>query len=155
MSSAKRIQKELAQLILDPLTNVSAAPKGDSLYNWVATIAGPSDSAYENGIFFVDIVFPQEYPFKPPKLTFKTRIYHCNISSRCFSFNDSGQICLDILKDQWSPALSISKVLLSLVSLLSDANPNDPLVTNIAHQFKSDRQEHDRIAREWVKRFAS
>lgn len=59
-----------------------------------------------------------EYPFAPPKLRFKTRIYHCNVSP-------AGEICLDVLKDNWSPALTISKVLLSVVSLLTDANPGN------------------------------
>lgn len=99
-------------------------------------------SPYQAGVFFLDIHFPADYPFKPPKVlirrdlvmlvrynvcytyptydklqvTFRTRIYHCNI-------NSSGQICLDILKDQWSPALTVSKVLLSVCSLLTDPNP--------------------------------
>nr|CAG8435129.1 12374_t:CDS:2 [Entrophospora candida] len=115
-SSAKRIQKELAEISLDPPCNCSASPKGDNLYDWVSTITGPADSPYAGGIFFLDINFPQDYPFKPPKVVFRTRIYHCNI-------NSSGQICLDILKDNWSPALTISKVLLSICSLLTDANP--------------------------------
>ncbi|KAJ2128179.1 Ubiquitin-conjugating enzyme E2 2, partial [Coemansia sp. RSA 921] len=119
-SSAKRIQKELAEISLDPPSNCSAGPKGDNLYEWVSTIVGPSDSPYGGGVFFLDIHFPQEYPFKPPKIIFRTRIYHCNINSQ-------GQICLDILKDNWSPALTISKVLLSICSLLTDANPHDPL----------------------------
>ncbi len=100
----------------------SAGPKGDNIFEWVSTIVGPSESPYAGGIFFLDIHFPQDYPFKPPKvilfnkIVYRTRIYHCNI-------NSSGQICLDILKDNWSPALTISKVLLSICSLMTDANP--------------------------------
>jgi len=82
-----------------------------------------------------------------PQVTFRTRIYHCNV-------NSSGQICLDILKDQWSPALTISKVLLSICSLLTDANPHDPLVGNIAQQFLNDRAAHDKTAVEWTRRYA-
>jgi len=77
---------------------------------------GPPGSVYEGGVFFLDIHFSPEYPFKPPKVTFRTRIYHCNINSQ-------GVICLDILKDNWSPALTVSKVLLSVCSLLTDCNP--------------------------------
>ncbi|KAK4514474.1 uncharacterized protein ATC70_002071 [Mucor velutinosus] len=144
-SSAKRISKELAEISLDPPSNCSAGPKGDNLFEWVSTIAGPADSPYAGGIFFLDVHFPQEYPFKPPKVVFRTRIYHCNINSQ-------GAICLDILKDNWSPALTISKVLLSICSLLTDANPHDPLVGSIAIEYLNNREEHDSQAREWTKR---
>merc|ERR1711861_97951 len=85
------------------------------MFNWQATIMGPPDSAYEGGIFFLNINFPSDYPFKPPKVTFTTKIYHCNV-------NSNGSICLDILQSQWSPALTVSKVLLSVCSLLTDPN---------------------------------
>ncbi|OUS47722.1 ubiquitin-conjugating enzyme [Ostreococcus tauri] len=146
-NSARRIQKELAEISLEPPTNCSAGPKGDNLYEWVSTIVGPSESPYSGGVFFLDIQFPPDYPFKAPKVTFRTRIYHCNV-------NSSGQICLDILKEQWSPALTISKVLLSICSLLTDANPHDPLVGSIAQQFLNDKENHDKTAQEWTKRYA-
>ena len=81
-----------------------------------------------------------DYPFKPPKITFKTKIYHPNI-------NATGGICLDILKQQWSPALTISKVLLSISSLLTDANPDDPLVPDIAKIYKTDKAKYEATAR--------
>ena len=93
---------------------------------------GPKDSPYEDGVFFMSITFPSDYPFKAPKCSFTTKIYHPNI-------NANGSICLDILKDQWSPALTISKVLLSISSLLCDANPDDPLVPEIAQIYKTNR----------------
>ena len=68
-----------------------------------ATIMGPGDSPYSGGVFFVMIHFPPDYPFKPPKVQFQTKVYHPNVNSQ-------GSICLDILKEQWSPALTISKV---------------------------------------------
>lgn len=71
-------------------------------FHWQATIMGPGDSPYSGGVFFLAIHFPTDYPFKPPKVNFTTRIYHPNI-------NSNGSICLDILRDQWSPALTISK----------------------------------------------
>lgn len=147
-SSAKRIQKELAEISLDPPCNCSAGPKGDNIYEWVSTIMGPSGSPYQTGVFFLDIHFPADYPFKPPKVTFRTRIYHCNI-------NSNGQICLDILKDQWSPALTVSKVLLSVCSLLTDPNPADPLVGSIAQQLLTDKEQHNKTASEWTRRYAS
>merc|ERR1711991_147668 len=109
---------------------------------------GPDGTPYEGGLFFLDIAFPKDYPFQPPKVSFRTKIYHCNI-------NSSGSICLDILKDQWSPALSISRVLLSITSLLNEPNPDDPLVGNIAQQYRSDRKAHDAVAREWTRKYAT
>jgi len=145
----KRIQKELADLQRDPPANCSAGPNGDSeLYQWTATIMGPEDSPYSGGVFFLSVQFPTDYPFKPPKITFTTRIYHPNI-------NSNGNICLDILKDQWSPALTISKVLLSISSLLTDPNPDDPLVPEIAQVFKTDKTRYENTAREWTRRYAS
>ena len=108
---------------------------------------GPDDSPFAGGVFFLNIHFPTDYPFKPPKCTFTTRIYHPNI-------NSNGSICLDILKDQWSPALTISKVLLSISSLLTDANPDDPLVPEIAHIYKTDRAKYEATAREWTRKYA-
>eukprot|EP00823_Brevimastigomonas_motovehiculus_P009387 TRINITY_DN9050_c0_g1_i1.p1 TRINITY_DN9050_c0_g1~~TRINITY_DN9050_c0_g1_i1.p1 ORF type:complete len:148 (-),score=21.32 TRINITY_DN9050_c0_g1_i1:257-700(-) len=145
--SLKRITKELSDLTKDPPTNCSAGPVGDDMYKWHATIMGPSGSPYSGGVFFLEIQFPQEYPFKPPHVKFTTKIYHCNI-------NDKGGICLDILKDNWSPALTVSKVLLSICSLLTDPNPSDPLVPEIAQKYKSDKKEHDKIAAEWTRKYA-
>ncbi|KAG5187570.1 ubiquitin-conjugating enzyme e2-16kda, ubiquitin protein ligase [Tribonema minus] len=143
----KRINKELQDLGKDPPANCSAGPTGDDLFHWQATIMGPDDSPYAGGVFFLNIHFPADYPFKPPKVNFTTRIYHCNI-------NSNGGICLDILKDQWSPALTISKVLLSICSLLTDPNPDDPLVPEIAQALKSNRTTHDATAREWTAKYA-
>ncbi|XP_064961937.1 constitutive photomorphogenesis protein 10-like isoform X1 [Musa acuminata AAA Group] len=115
-SSGKRIKKEMLELNADPPADCSAGPKGDNLYHWVSTIIGPQGTPYEDGIFFLDIVFPCDYPFKPPKVTFKTRIYHCNVDS-------AGNLNLDILKDGWSPAMTISKVLLAIRSIITNPVP--------------------------------
>lgn len=134
--------------ISQPPENCSAGLDGDDLFKWQATILGPKNSPYEGGLFFLSILFPKDYPFKAPRVTFQTKIYHCNI-------NDQGGICLDILKDAWSPALTAAKVLLSISSLLTDANPDDPLVPDIARTYKNNRAEHDKIAREWTMKYAS
>ncbi|KAA0152085.1 hypothetical protein FNF27_05513 [Cafeteria roenbergensis] len=146
--SMRRIAKELAEMARDPPCNCSAAPAGSNLFEWRATIMGPEDSPYSGGVFHLDIKFPKDYPFKPPKLRFKTRIYHCNVSA-------SGEICLDILKDKWSPALTLSKVLVSLSSLLTDPNPADPLEASIAQLLIHDKPKHDARAREYTLRHAS
>ena len=148
MSSSVRIQNELRLLKSDPPANCSAGPIDDTdIYKWQATLMGPTDTPYEGGVFYLDIYFSEEYPFKPPKIYFMTKIYHPNI-------NSSGGICLDILKDQWSPALTISKVLLSICSLLTDPNPDDPLVESIAKLYIRDIEEYKLRARAFTIQYA-
>ncbi|VAH65412.1 ubiquitin-conjugating enzyme E2-17 kDa-like isoform X1 [Triticum dicoccoides] len=145
--ASKRILKELKDLQKDPPTSCSAGPSGEDMFHWQATIMGPPDSPYAGGVFLVNIHFPPDYPFKPPKVSFKTKVFHPNI-------NSNGSICLDILKEQWSPALTISKVLLSICSLLTDPNPDDPLVPEIAHMYKTDRSKYETTARSWTQKYA-
>ncbi|XP_056427178.1 ubiquitin-conjugating enzyme E2 D4 isoform X1 [Hyla sarda] len=140
-------EKELMDLQRDPPAQCSAGPVGEDLFHWQATIMGPNDSPFQGGVFFLTIHFPTDYPFKPPKVAFTTKIYHPNI-------NSNGSICLDILRSQWSPALTVSKVLLSICSLLCDPNPDDPLVPEIAHTYKADREKYNRLAREWTSKYA-
>eukprot|EP00923_Selenidium_pygospionis_P053660 GHVN01093256.1.p2 GENE.GHVN01093256.1~~GHVN01093256.1.p2 ORF type:complete len:148 (+),score=11.17 GHVN01093256.1:260-703(+) len=144
----KRIAKELVDFGRDPPSSCSAGPIGEDLFHWQATIIGPTGSPYTGGIFFLSIQFPTDYPFKPPKVVFTTRIYHPNI-------NSNGSICLDILREQWSPALTISKVLLSICSMLTDPNPDDPLVPEIANIYKRDIQKYNETAQEWTKKYAT
>ena len=147
MATKNRLQKEYEDFQNDPPTNCSAAPIDGDIYKWEAVIYGSTGSVYEGGIFNLMIEFPQNYPFKPPKVKFTTKIYHPNI-------NLGGGICLDILKDNWSPALTISKVLISICSLLTDPNPDDPLVPEIADIYVKNRLQYDLTAREWTNYYA-
>ena len=132
----------------DPPPNCSAGTKSnDDLFHWQATIIGPEDSPYEGGIYFLNIHFSSDTPFKPPLIRFETRIYHPNI-------NSNGVISLDILRDQWCPALKIGKVLLSISSLIIDPNPGDPLVDEIAYQYKSDKYKYYYNAHQWAVNYA-
>jgi ubiquitin-conjugating enzyme E2 D/E len=132
---------------MKPPDNCSAGIKDTDIFVWEATIMGPTDTPYFGGIFTLAISIPTDYPFKPPKVQFITKIYHPNISPQ-------GAICLDILKDKWSPALNISKILLSICSLLDDPNPDDPLVPDIADLFKSDKERYRQNAIMYTQRFA-
>ena len=99
----ERILGELGELLSNPVDNLSVGPVGDDLFHWHGAIIGPNDTPYSGGVYFLDIHFPADYAYKPPKISFISEICHPNISL-------DGEICLDILKDQWSPALTISKV---------------------------------------------
>ena len=146
--SLNRINKELNEFKIDPPSNCSAGPVNDDLYKWEATIIGPEKTPYENGVFKLEINFPNNYPFKPPKIKFITRIFHPNI-------NRYGNICLDILDKQWSPALTINKVLLSISSLLSDPNADDPLDVRAAQLYNENREEFNQTARTYTLQNAS
>jgi ubiquitin-conjugating enzyme E2 D/E len=145
--SIKRISMELKDLRKDPPSSCSAGPVGEDLYIWEGCIFGPEDSPFQGGVFNLSIQFPVDYPFRPPHVKFITKIYHPNI-------NSSGLICLDILKTQWSPALTISKVLLSITSLLTDPNPDDPFVPEIANLYKQDKAAYEERARAWTMEYA-
>ncbi|POW18786.1 hypothetical protein PSHT_05380 [Puccinia striiformis] len=149
----KRINKELHDLGRDPPSSCSAGPQGDNMFQWQATIMGPGDSPYAGGVFFLVITFPTDVSLISPRLIpfqicFKTKIYHPNI-------NSNGSICLDILREQWSPALTISKVLLSICSMLTDPNPDDPLVPEIANLYKTDRAKYEATAREHTRKVSA
>ena len=142
MATLKRIRKELEEMQKNPPENCSAGLVNErDPYEWRATIIGPEGSPYQGGIFYLKIHLSADYPFKAPHITFITKIYHCNV-------NANGSICLDILKDKWSPALTISKALLSICSLIDDPNPNDPLVFEIAELLLKNKIQHDMNARE-------
>eukprot|EP01060_Flectonema_neradi_P027965 TRINITY_DN37617_c0_g1_i1.p1 TRINITY_DN37617_c0_g1~~TRINITY_DN37617_c0_g1_i1.p1 ORF type:complete len:166 (+),score=33.22 TRINITY_DN37617_c0_g1_i1:53-499(+) len=145
----RRIKKEYSDLQKDPVCNTSVGPVSENdLFLWKATIAGPEGSPYEKGIFLLNIRFPADYPFKPPKVQFTTKIYHPNI-------NANGGICVDILKSGWSPSLTISKVLIWISGLLDVPNPDDPLVPEIASLYKTDRSRYIKKAEEWTRKYAS
>ena len=108
----------LSYLILDTYKKIKPLRPGRSWRFWIVW----NLSLYSGGVFFLNIHFPTDYPFKPPKFAFTTRIYHPNI-------NSNGAICLDILRSQWSPALTVSKVRLDLISLVSSLNPLLPGLT--------------------------
>ena len=148
MAALIRLQREIQDLIKNPPSNCTAGPKDDNLYNWQAQIYGPEGTPYYGGIFRLNIHFPCEYPFKPPKINFITKVYHPNI-------NSSGSICLDILGDKWSPALTVSKVLLSICSLMDEPNPDDPLVPDIAEEFKNNKNKFTETAMSWTSIYAS
>ena len=147
-SSARRLRKMLQRITTNPTPGISAHLKEENLYEWEAAIEGPSDSPYEGGTFLLDITFPAGYPFKPPKVTFLTKIYHCNINSK-------GCVGLDVLRENWSPASSARTILVSIQALLTDCYPDNALVPEIAEQYVNNREEHDRICKEWTKKYAS
>jgi ubiquitin-conjugating enzyme (huntingtin interacting protein 2) len=152
MATETRLKKELQDVRADvqSTAGVSARPLDESNLRVLrGAIKGPVDTPYEGGIFHVDITIPSSYPFEPPKMKFSTKIWHPNISSV------TGAICLDILKDQWSPALTIKTALLSLQALLSTPEPTDPQDAEVAKMYLGDRALFEKTARFWTEMYAN
>ena len=148
MATIKRLQAEFNDITKNPICNYSVNIVEDDIYHWIAKIKGAKDSPYEGGVFLLNINFPNNYPFKPPKISFVTKIYHCNIDL-------DGVICLDILSEKWSPALTVSKVLLSIISLLDDPNPDDPLILSIGKLYKENKEKYHEKARNYTIQYAN
>ena len=147
--SEKRIYKELKEFEKDPPIGFSGGlVNKNNLYKWHATIVGPSESPYSGGLFNLSIDIPDNYPFKPPKIKFITPIMHPNINSK-------GSICLDILYKNWSPVLTLSKMLLSISSLLTDPNPDDPLNKTAADLYLKNIEKFNKLARNHTLSYAN
>ncbi|KAH7044150.1 ubiquitin-conjugating enzyme/RWD-like protein, partial [Linnemannia elongata] len=124
-----------------------------SLFATGIEIAGPEDSPYHGGSFKIDIHIPDSrYPFEPPRCQFLTRVYHPNI-------DEQGLICLDILKGPpkgtWLPSINITTMLISLQLLLAQPNPDDPLLVDVATEFKENRELFKYKAKEFTKKYAT
>ncbi|KAI8551437.1 hypothetical protein RHMOL_Rhmol06G0185500 [Rhododendron molle] len=140
----RRIIKETQRLLSEPAPGISASPSEDNMRYFNVMILGPSQSPYEGGVFKLELFLPEEYPMAAPKSHAKK----ANVVQL-------GRICLDILKDKWSPALQIRTVLLSIQALLSAPNPDDPLSENIAKHWKTNEAEAVETAKEWTRLYAT
>jgi ubiquitin-conjugating enzyme E2 D/E len=144
----KRLTSEYAKLCREPIARCTAEPKSQSdFFIWKAIIEGPPDTPYAGGKFNLELIFPVDYPFKPPQVKMITKCYHPNIRDM--------HICVDILQSAWSPALGVTQILLSLSSLLSDPNPASPLNSEAAQLFVKNRKAYDATVRDWVQKHAS
>ena len=148
MRYKKRLEQEIKRFTTrENIPGIKVLPLDPDMNHLLAGIEGPPDTPYEGGVFWVDVRVTREYPACPPKLRFLTRIYHPNIDSR-------GNICLDLFADQWSGALRILTVLVSICSLLDDPGLTDPLVPEIAEIYCKDYDLYAQNARTYTARYA-
>ena len=143
----KRIMKEYRECSETKDYDFEVKLINNTYNNWYLTFDGPNDTLYQNGRFMLSIKFGNEYPFVPPNIRFVTKILHPNISL-------DGEICLDILKYNWSPALSLVKVILSIISLLSDPNTKSPLNNDAAKLYDNDIEEYKKSVIYYVEKYA-
>ena len=158
-----------------PPTGISVQLADESdVYKWKVSMEGPEGSPYQvhsfpsrkyilvcisililthlsqGGIFLVNLTLPNEYPFKPPTVSFATKIYHPNVSN-----DDKGSMCLGMLKsDEWKPSSRIAAVLEFARQLLVEPMPDDAVEGRIAEQYSNDRKRFEEVARDWTRRYA-
>jgi ubiquitin-conjugating enzyme (huntingtin interacting protein 2) len=144
----RRVNKEIADCKNDTTSNIKIELVGDSPFHLKGSFPGPEDTPYQGGNFEVDIVIPEQYPFSPVKMKFITKVYHPNVSSA------SGAICLDILKDAWSPVLTLKSTLISLQSLLCSPEPNDPQDAEVARHYTTSKSSFEETAVYWTHIYA-
>lgn len=148
MDPKRRIQKEVDEVKRDTACGVQIEVDDANFKHMVGVIKGPADTPYSGGTFRVDITIPADYPFDPPKMKFITKMWHPNVSSQ------TGAICLDILKDAWSPALTMKTALMSLQALMCAPEPNDPQDAEVANMFKRSYEQFASTARFWTETYA-
>lgn len=148
MAASKRLQKELVDLRTSGLRTVKEINVDEgNLLIWNALIV-PSQPPFNYGAFRVELNFPVEYPFKPPRLTLKTKIYHPN-------FDEKGQICLSIVSpENWKPATRVNQVMEALVQLIHEPEPDHPLRADLAEEFVTNRKKFLKNAEEHTKKFS-
>ncbi|KAJ7046391.1 ubiquitin-conjugating enzyme/RWD-like protein [Mycena alexandri] len=144
----RRVNKEIADCKNDKTSNIRIDLVDSSPFHLKGSFPGPEDTPYQGGLFEVDIVIPDSYPFQPVKMKFITKVYHPNVSSA------SGAICLDILKDAWSPVLTLKSTLISLQSLLCSPEPNDPQDAEVAKHYTTSKRSFEETAIYWTKTYA-
>lgn len=145
MTSIRRLTREYQHIVKEPIENINIFfPNEENILHWEAILQGPSETPYEGGNFNIQLIFDDEYPHSPPEVKFLTKIYHPNI-------NNMGQICLNILRNDWKPTLSARTILLSISSLLASPNAEDPLDVNVATLYRRNKELFYKTAQEWTK----
>lgn len=144
----RRLLKDLSGISQYKEKTIFAQPLDDDMFTWTAIIVGPPGSVYEDGTFSLVLVFDENYPNHPPEVSFISEMFHPNIYP-------NGDLCLDILKDRWSPSYDVLGILLSVQSLLNDPNTKSPANIEASKIFENDIEEYSRrvkatVEKSWI-----
>ena len=149
MKSSARLNKEFGSLQSNPIDRCEINYVGEEISKWEVKLQGPEDTPYEAGTFTLEMDFSDNYPFKAPKVQFKTKVYHPNVKT------DSGEICTQAVEKSWVPTQNARYVIETVVSLLSSPRPEDALEQEIAEQFVNDYEGFAAKVAEYISEFAS
>ncbi|CAG5048859.1 unnamed protein product [Parnassius apollo] len=142
-----RLRIELKMMRNDPPEGIVATPLDPKCCHWQASVTGPVGSPYEGGVFYLYVQVPYSYPMSPPVVRFLTRILHPNVSRH-------GDVGIDSVHHNWSLALTISKVLISIQSLLTDPYTTVCMEPELGEMYVRDRARFESLARRWTWRYA-
>lgn len=147
MAASRRIQKELNDIRSAGIKSFRDVNVGDNnILYWTGLIV-PENPPFNKGAFRIEITFPAEYPFKPPKISFKTKIYHPNV-------DEKGQVCLPIISaENWKPATKTDQVIQALIQLVNDPEPDHPLRADLAEEYTKDKKRFFKNAEDYTKKF--
>lgn len=144
-SARKRLMRDFKRIQADPPGGVSASPVPDDIMMWNAVIIGPDATPFEDGTFRLVLKFDENYPSNPPVVRFLSEMFHPNVYP-------SGDLCLDILQNRWSPTFDVSTILTSIQSLLNDPNTASPANVEAANMFRDHRSQYSKRVRETVEK---
>ena len=150
LQTMKYLKNEFQQLQNDPILSLGATvglPDPSNIFHWKITLLGPQDTPYAGGMFFLTADFPDTYPQTKPEIRFVNKIYHLNVRE------SDGHICISTL-NQWVPNTPMVNVLSAIFALFYEQNPLSPYSVSMAAQYKLRRNEFNRIAAEWTKKYA-
>ncbi|XP_011495672.1 PREDICTED: ubiquitin-conjugating enzyme E2 T-like [Ceratosolen solmsi marchali] len=143
MQKSQRLNREIKRLLEHPPEGISCYTS-DKLNYLSVNIIGPHGSLFAGSLFKLDLEIPSRYPFVPPRLKFVTPVYHPNIDTQ-------GRICMDLLKmppnGGWRPTISLENLIVAVQSLLCNPNPDDPLMVDIAEEYRFNKKEYERKAK--------
>ena len=160
IKAMKRLKKEYEDLITNPIANIGACiglVDDDNIFEWKCSLTGPRDTSYSNGIFFLRVKFPDDYPENPPEVAFKTPIYHININPHKLDQEGAeslGHVCISTLNWWKERPTTMKEVLKEIFALFYLANPDSPYGLDRADEFRYNRDIYESKVQHFTKKYA-
>ena len=164
MSSTKeearrRITEEFKEINRNPMANIGFSvglPDENNIFVWRCTLMGPSDTSYKNGLFYVKVIFPDNYPQGKPEVRFITPIYHVNVNHQQ-NYGDEidplGHVCISTINN-WKPTYNMKQVFIDIFALFYLGNPDSPFSLDRKEEMKNNRPLYEEKVKYFTKKYA-